>query len=414
MLDVVVIGAGLAGLSAARELQRRGANVLVLEKEKRIGGRVLTQRVPDEDGTQFEQGAQFFAHHFKTVRTLARNLQVPLVPRPFSLRMRVGQEWREARYDRWNILLNLPGVPWNVRHQIVRLLRETSKRGIEDMALAEYAKRFHTSIYEYMIAPFHQTMFFSNPDAESTYHFFNHFGIPNSQRIYLPGGGMIRLAEALVQGLKVRIGQRVEKVESNTDSVAISVRTGTQVEILRSRYVILAVSGNQVLLLTEAGEYTRKTSEFLQSVKYAGTAVLSFRVKKAGAHFGFSIPPKYGSILSGGVSNCSRIWNVMLTNHAYQELREETDEQIMKRVAEEMKRWLPEMGADFSDMKIRRWAAAIPRFQPGFDQYGPLSKQNENGRIQLAGDYLELGCTEGAVRSGLQAAAKVAAFLQKD
>jgi len=40
VVDVIVIGAGLSGLVAARELETRGRSVLVLEARDRIGGRV--------------------------------------------------------------------------------------------------------------------------------------------------------------------------------------------------------------------------------------------------------------------------------------------------------------------------------------------------------------------------------------
>jgi monoamine oxidase len=60
--DVAVVGAGVAGLAAARELRRRGLAVVVLEARDRIGGRILTLRdprlpLPVELGAEFVHGA---------------------------------------------------------------------------------------------------------------------------------------------------------------------------------------------------------------------------------------------------------------------------------------------------------------------------------------------------------------------
>ncbi|MFM7123801.1 MAG: NAD(P)/FAD-dependent oxidoreductase [Actinomycetes bacterium] len=53
--DVVIVGAGLAGLSAAREIQRHGHSVIVLESSDAVGGRVRTDNV---DGFQLDRGFQ--------------------------------------------------------------------------------------------------------------------------------------------------------------------------------------------------------------------------------------------------------------------------------------------------------------------------------------------------------------------
>ena len=54
--DVIIIGSGIAGLSAARYLHDKGQSVLVLDKGRRIGGRCATKRI---EGFTFNHGAQF-------------------------------------------------------------------------------------------------------------------------------------------------------------------------------------------------------------------------------------------------------------------------------------------------------------------------------------------------------------------
>ena len=57
--DVVIIGAGLAGLAAARRLKDRGVSVLVLEARSRVGGRAWSETT--EPGLTIDLGAQLFS-----------------------------------------------------------------------------------------------------------------------------------------------------------------------------------------------------------------------------------------------------------------------------------------------------------------------------------------------------------------
>jgi len=72
----VVVGAGLAGLTAADELARGGAEVVVLEARSRVGGRVWSQRLPN--GAVIEMGAEYVLPGNTAVLELAERLGLGL------------------------------------------------------------------------------------------------------------------------------------------------------------------------------------------------------------------------------------------------------------------------------------------------------------------------------------------------
>lgn len=68
---VVVVGAGLAGLTAARELMSRDVDVIVFDKGRGVGGRMATRRIDTPAGTAvFDHGAQFFTARSDTFRSM--------------------------------------------------------------------------------------------------------------------------------------------------------------------------------------------------------------------------------------------------------------------------------------------------------------------------------------------------------
>ncbi len=77
MVDVVVVGAGFAGLAAARELSRLGRDVVVLEGRDRVGGRSYTGSVA---GVPVDLGATFVGPTQDAVLALASELGCELVP----------------------------------------------------------------------------------------------------------------------------------------------------------------------------------------------------------------------------------------------------------------------------------------------------------------------------------------------
>lgn len=75
--DVIIVGAGLAGLSAARELTRDGREVLVLEAHERVGGRTLTESLGEG---RFDMGGQWIGPTQPRMMALAKELGLGLFP----------------------------------------------------------------------------------------------------------------------------------------------------------------------------------------------------------------------------------------------------------------------------------------------------------------------------------------------
>ena len=76
--DVAVVGAGFAGIVAARELQRKGIDVVLLEARDRVGGRVLNE--PIGDGKVVEVGGQWVGPGQDRLYALAREVGVETYP----------------------------------------------------------------------------------------------------------------------------------------------------------------------------------------------------------------------------------------------------------------------------------------------------------------------------------------------
>ena len=77
-VDVVVVGAGIAGLVTARRIAGQGRSVLLLEARHRVGGRVLNHEL--RSGEVIEAGGAFVGPTQDHILRLARQLRVPTFP----------------------------------------------------------------------------------------------------------------------------------------------------------------------------------------------------------------------------------------------------------------------------------------------------------------------------------------------
>lgn len=92
-MDALIIGGGIAGLTAARHLTEAGLRVTLLEARDRLGGRIYTHRT-----AQFpvELGAEFVHGRPEEILGLAAEGAAPIVPVQGSFRRKIKGAWVEA------------------------------------------------------------------------------------------------------------------------------------------------------------------------------------------------------------------------------------------------------------------------------------------------------------------------------
>jgi monoamine oxidase len=126
--DVIVVGAGLAGLAAARRLHRHGRSVVVLEATDRVGGRV--RDVPLPGGGAVELGAQWVGRDHSAVLQLADELGLALVHvGETGEHLHVDADGRPRRYTG-----HLPPLPADARADLLAAAHRLRDGAAADLA----------------------------------------------------------------------------------------------------------------------------------------------------------------------------------------------------------------------------------------------------------------------------------------
>jgi 15-cis-phytoene desaturase len=238
--EVIVIGAGLAGLSAAFELAEKGLRVLVLEADPQVGGRTSNWRA---NGMDIESGIHKFVGFYKEFERLLTRAGIDLddvfiYQDEIEIRVAEGGEKNfsadgRRRSGRFGVsalhrpLLTIGGalgngdlLSWRDKWQLVRFIVAGTIRYLRDplsldrLSVAEYARQHGVSenvIYT-VIWTFSSGLFFLSPERYSSYPFFalTWAGIKGSysSRIAIYRGGMTDvMAEPLAEAIRSRGGE---------------------------------------------------------------------------------------------------------------------------------------------------------------------------------------------------------------
>jgi monoamine oxidase len=102
----IIIGGGFSGLSAARMLKMKGMEVTVLEARSRVGGRVFTHKIDEEENLTVELGAEWVGASHKRLQELCKEYNLPLSNHQFETHLVYkGQYFKPSEWDfsdTWN------------------------------------------------------------------------------------------------------------------------------------------------------------------------------------------------------------------------------------------------------------------------------------------------------------------------
>jgi monoamine oxidase len=260
--SVIIIGAGIAGLTAGFELMQAGHDVTVLEGSMRVGGRVHTLRESFSEGLYAEAGAIDFGHGYSLIRRFIRLFELPVVEvpaSPKSVTYARGHRYVTAQNEEpdWPYLLSAAerqlGRAGIWRQYVVSAYNQIGDLSAEDWPRAVERNFDKHSLNALMrqrglsengVAMLHFTLSGADYDHVSALQSLmtESFIARNRKWMRIVGGSdQLPRAFAAKLGSRVRYGAKLAKVSQDARKVRVSVLHATGLQEAQADHVIITI-----------------------------------------------------------------------------------------------------------------------------------------------------------------------------
>jgi oxygen-dependent protoporphyrinogen oxidase len=430
---VIVVGAGIAGLTAAWQLKKSGIQALVLESDQTVGGRMKSIQIDD---AVVDCGAQFLSSAYTIIPELIRETRL-------SDNFMRTSPW-VGLINNKNVSIIDPQKSWHLitqrvlsvldfaylvfgqltffkfKHKLSNLNDITLWTNYDNQYADQWiAKNFGKNIGTKLTSAIFNGFYFQslNQSSASLAASVLSFQIFHPKTMSLTTG-MGSLPQKLAENLYVKTGASVLNISEQSSH--ISIKTDS-----------IEYKADQVILTTPA-PITKKILQNVDSdtlplleTPYSSSIVISLLTninwhlpKRISSVYGFLYNPtsdcKIAAIAIENnkfISNKSNnyIINIMLSNCWAKKLLAASDDEIFSLIQLDINTIFPDIIQNIDKKFFSRWEYAMPCTPIG--RANAVKKyrhsRTENNKIWLAGDYLGFPWTDSAAQTGMWAANQI-------
>jgi oxygen-dependent protoporphyrinogen oxidase len=449
--DVLVIGAGISGLTAAFRLARMGMRVQVVEREVRVGGVIGTECA---DGVLYERGPNSILETNPHIAELVSDLGLS------SERLEVSALASRRYVVRKGTLLPLPTSPPALLKtplfsfsSKLRVLREPfvapAPAEREESVSQFVERRLGRELLDYAIEPFVAGVYAGNPDELSVkaafprlYALEQRYGslikgqvlgarervrhgdkARNTARSFTFRHGMQALPEALARAIgNVRTGAQATRIRPAGDRrLAATVAHADGPYEVHAGAVVLAVPARAAAFLLR--DIAADAADALDEMPYAPVASVALAYTRSDvAHpldgFGFLAPRVEGRRVLGSLFSSSMFearapeGKVLLTTFVGGQRNPEiigmSDEEIVHRVRDELAELAGVRGKPCV-CRVTRWREAIPQYTLGHLARVDRARTAEARLpgLYLCGSYIGGVAVGDCIKSAIETAERI-------
>jgi 15-cis-phytoene desaturase len=450
--DAIVIGSGLAGLSAAFEFANKGLRVLVIEAEPQVGGRTSNWQ---SDGMDVESGIHKFVGFYKEFPKLLRRAGIDLddvfiYHDEVEIRVAEGGDKnadpkKRRRSGRFGVSMifrpfktiggalgNSELLSWRDKWQLskfmiagtVRFLRDPDS--LDRLSVAEYARQRGVSenVINTVIFSLSSGLFFLPPERYSAYPFFALSWAATKRtyksRLAIFRGGMTTvMAAPLAAAIEKRGGQfllgtRAERITIEDGKVTGVVAEGTPYQAPRVVVATQIAPAKKIIAASFEGSDTndRELEKLLSLPDMSGVAV-QLELESPGMpddHIIFGPNSILGTFAEQSHTTFresdGRISTFLTPTEPFMSA---SDEVVVASVVADLKRQGVNVEGRVKNSVVVRHPSEFYLLEPGSEALRPRQRTSIDG-LALAGDYTKqdhICSMEGAVISGRLAAEAV-------